>query len=347
MRGVSTAHEMQLQLRHSSDSPQQQQQQHVQADPETPRSYSTEADPYKLSSSFKSPSELASIRSNTSRKRDGCGPVTFNKHATQARKLQKFYEAQNENIERLLTPVDEHVRVAREMQGDNQLKFKIAVHGSFAANLVLAVLQVYGAVSSVSLSLFTTMADALFDPLSNITLMVSNRAVKRVDPRRFPSGKARLETVGNIVFCFIMTAVSWILIVVSVIQLAEPEKEELNEFHLPATLAVSVAFCTKMFLFLYCWALRKQYSQVHILWEDHRNDLLINGFGLLTSVGGSILKWWIDPLGAILISLLISFLWIRTMISEFKLLVGVSADTETLQWITYLGRSMSPLDVHN
>jgi hypothetical protein len=32
-------------------------------------------------------------------------------------------------------------------------------------------------------------------------------------------------------------------------------------------------------LFLYCLALRKKSSQVHILWEDHRNDLFINSFG--------------------------------------------------------------------
>ena len=32
-------------------------------------------------------------------------------------------------------------------------------------------------------------------------------------------------------------------------------------------------------LFIYCFALRHKSSQVRILWEDHRNDLWINGFG--------------------------------------------------------------------
>lgn len=35
----------------------------------------------------------------------------------------------------------------------------------------------------------------------------------------------------------------------------------------------------KFLLFLYCLPLRKQSSQVEVLWEDHRNDLFINGFG--------------------------------------------------------------------
>jgi len=56
--------------------------------------------------------------------------------------------------------------------------------------------------------------------LSNITLILSNRAVNRVDPSKYPSGKARIETAGNIAFCFLMTAVSFILIVQSAVQLA-------------------------------------------------------------------------------------------------------------------------------
>ena len=156
------------------------------------------------------------------------------------------------------------------------------------------------------------MADSIFDPCSNLLLILSHRAVNKVDPNRFPSGKARLENAGNIVFCFLMCAVSLILIVLSIQELATHKAaDELNKFHLPSIIAVAVAFATKLALFLYCWGLRNIYSQVRILWEDHRNDLLINGFGILTSVGGSKLAWWLDPAGAIILSLLILGLWSR------------------------------------
>ena len=306
----------------------------------TPPSYTLENDPYQLSARLKTDVEIDQIRANTSRKRDGFGPITINKEATKAKKLKGFYENQNENIQRLLRPVDEHVRLAREFDGDNHLKFLIAVHGSFAANVILAALQLYAAISSGSLSLFTTMADALFDPMSNITLIICARAVKRVDPRQYPSGKARIETAGNIVFCFLMTAVSFILIVLSIQEIAlgvkNKSKPDTSKFHLPSVIAVGIAFCTKLALFCYCWALRNSYSQIRILWQDHRNDLFINGFGLLTSVGGSKLRWWIDPAGAIVLSTLISFLWLKTAYSEFQLLIGVTADTQMQQWITYI-----------
>lgn len=57
---------------------------------------------------------------------------------------------------------------------------------------------------------------------SNLTLILCNRAVNRVDPSKYPSGKARIETAGNIAFCFLMTAVSWILIVQSIVELVTP-----------------------------------------------------------------------------------------------------------------------------
>jgi hypothetical protein len=74
----------------------------------------------------------------------------------------------------------------------------------------------------------------------------------------------------------------------------------------------------KLILFLYCWGLRHKSSQVHVLWEDHRNDLFINGFGacflldiclgiesacagILMSAGGSKLAWWLDATGAIIV----------------------------------------------
>ena len=300
-------------------------------------------DPYSLRSGLKSVEEIDTIRANTSKKRSsGCAPKP--KDAFRAWKIEKFYEAQNERIEKLLKPVDEHVRLAKEEQGSDALQFKIAVHGSFIANIILAGLQVYGATSSGSLSLFTTMADAIFDPMSNLTLILCNRAVKRVDPRRFPSGKARIETSGNIAFCFLMTAVSFILIVLSAMELAgDNQGEATGNFHLPSVIAVGIAFATKLGLFAYCWALRNKYSQIRILWEDHRNDLFINGFGLMTSVLGSKLRWWLDPMGAIILSVLISFLWLRTAYSEFQLLIGVSADTSFLQHITYISMTHSPL----
>ncbi|KAK8001456.1 cation diffusion facilitator 1 [Apiospora marii] len=315
------------------------------------RRYS-DSDPYNLQSAYKTDAQLDEIKANTSRKRAaapgeknsalrGCVP---GRNLLHAHKVQSFYKTQNETIERLLKSVEEHRAEAKQEQGDDHLRFQIAVWGSFLANVMLAVLQLYGAISSGSLSLFTTMADSIFDPLSNVTLILSHRAVKRVDPDRFPSGKARLETVGNIAFCFLMMAVSFILIAFSIQQLVTKDigNGDTNHFHLPSVIAVVIAFSTKLCLFFYCWGIKDKYSQVDILWQDHRNDLFVNGFGILTSVGGAKLVWWLDPMGAIILSVLISCIWLRTAFQEFLLLVGVVASVEMQQLITYVCLTHSP-----
>lgn len=121
-------------------------------------------DPFKLRDSLKNIADVKQARANMKVKRI-CLPVSAGKELAKSHKIIAFYENQNDKIERLLKPVDDHVREAKEEQGADALQYKIAVNGSFAANILLAILQVYGAVSSGSLSLFTTMADAIFDPL--------------------------------------------------------------------------------------------------------------------------------------------------------------------------------------
>ncbi|UKZ83703.1 hypothetical protein TrVFT333_011512 [Trichoderma virens FT-333] len=295
---------------------------------------SAESDPYGLSFSYKTDSDLEQIKANSSRKRDSAKGDKKYAPKSDHRKVRGFYENQNATIERMLKSVEDHREEARIEQGEDKLKFKIAIYGSLAANIVLTALQLYAAITSGSLSLFTTMADAIFDPLSTLALILSNRAIRSVDPRRFPAGKARLETVGNIVFCFLMSAVALIIIAFSAKELASGDGEK--NFHLPSVISVCAAFATKFCLFLYCWSLKDKYSQVNILWQDHRNDLLVNGFGILTSVGGAKLEWWIDPMGAILLSLFTSGIWLYTAFNEFLLLVGVVAPLDMQQLITYV-----------
>ncbi|KAK3987715.1 cation efflux family protein [Cladorrhinum sp. PSN332] len=312
-------------------------------------------DPFGLLSAYKEPdalkqSELAAkgrMGPGAARGwRITCGwPCFIRSHLAgswHARRVRHFYENQNATIERLLQTVEEHQVRARTEAAAEALRFKIAVYGSLAANIVLSGVQLFAAVTSGSLSLITTMADAVFDPLSNVILIAANRATHSVNPRRFPSGRARLETVGNIVFCFLMLAVSFVLIAFSVRDIAERSAlGGVREFHLSAVIAAITSFITKFCLFLSCFTLRNRYKQVHIVWQDHRNDLLINGFGILTSVGGAKVAWWIDPAGAIVLSISIAVLWCRTAFAEFMLVVGVAASAETQQFITYVSLTHS------
>jgi hypothetical protein len=75
------------------------------------------------------------------------------------RKLKKFYNGQNELIDKFLQSGDEERLAVLDMKL-NGPKIKIAIYGSSAVNFCLFVIQLYAAISTGSLALFATAADA-------------------------------------------------------------------------------------------------------------------------------------------------------------------------------------------
>jgi divalent metal cation (Fe/Co/Zn/Cd) transporter len=73
-----------------------------------------------------------------------------------------------------------------------------------------------------------------------------------------------------------------------------------------------------------------------VFFLDHRNDIVINSFGLIMSVVGSRLVWFLDPIGAILIALLILCSWMSTAYEQVWLLVGKGAPREFISKVLYV-----------
>lgn len=143
-------------------------------------------DPYRLSSALKSPAEISALSDTksthhripfherilpnyTHRRRrssvSGTPSPTAAAHpgpTVDVKGLKAFYERQNNYIQYVLKSVDDHRNEARDEMGDTRLRAAIAIQGSFIANLVLAGLQMYAAVSSGSLSLFASELSSCF-----------------------------------------------------------------------------------------------------------------------------------------------------------------------------------------
>ncbi|EIW72087.1 hypothetical protein TREMEDRAFT_66707 [Tremella mesenterica DSM 1558] len=259
------------------------------------------------------------------------------KHRKKGKKLANFYQNQNDHITTVLKPLDILSAEGEQDIKDNALKVRIAINVSFAANIVLAGLQLYAAISSLSLALFASCIDAVFDPLANLILWLAHRASKNAEEKKWPASGSRFETI----YGSIMGGVNVILIVESIQEFITHSGDELQQFHLPSIIAVGIAFVTKLALFLYCYAIRSSSSQVQVLWEDHRNDLLTNGFGILTAAGGAKLAWWIDPMGATIIAVCIIAVWTRTVYEQFTFLGGITAPPEYQNLVTYQAMTFS------
>ncbi|KAI9357314.1 cation efflux family-domain-containing protein [Zopfochytrium polystomum] len=277
-------------------------------------------DPLRLRTAKKSDEELR-ILSNSKKNRN----------------LVRFYERQNEFIDELLSPVDSVVDEEEEARG--LVKLQIALYGSLGANIMLLVLQLVAALTSGSLSLFATMADAFMDLASSLVLVFTGAASKKKNLHKYPTGKRRFETAGIIVFSCLMGALSLELIIEGARSLAGGSSSvDLSPISLSC---IGAAIVVKAFLYFYCVAL-SNYRSAQILALDHRNDIVLNGVGIALSVMGQYIRWWIDPMGAIIIAAWILRSWSATAFEHIQMVIGKGADPAFLSRLTYIAMTHSP-----
>ncbi|KAF2655690.1 hypothetical protein K491DRAFT_778516 [Lophiostoma macrostomum CBS 122681] len=255
-------------------------------------------------------------------------------HPTANKKhMKKFYTRQNALIDQFLQSGDEE-RLAALDTIENGPKVKFAVNASFAVNFCLFIIQMYAAISTGSLSLFATAADAFMDLVSSIVMLVTSRMASRPSVYKYPVGRTRIETIGIIMFCCLMTTVAIQLIIESGRSLGSGGSES-DELHIIPIIFVAVAIFCKGSLCAFCFLYRR-YPSVHVFFVDHRNDIIVNAFGLAMSIVGSRVVWYLDPIGAILIGLLILVSWAANAFEHVWLLVGKGAPQEYISKLIYL-----------
>ena len=88
-------------------------------------------------------------------------------------------------------------------------------------------------------------------------------------------------------------------------------------------------------MMIYCLFYRR-FPAVQIFYIDHRNDIVVNIFGLIMSIVGDRFVWYLDPIGAILIALLILFSWVTNAFEHVWLLVGKAAPREFVSKLIYM-----------
>ncbi|EPE25328.1 hypothetical protein GLAREA_01240 [Glarea lozoyensis ATCC 20868] len=266
---------------------------------------------------------------------DSSQPTTSNLTRRKGKKVKRYYNRQNALIDAYLGSHDEEqLEVEDTLKNGGKVKF--AVNASFVVNFFLFIIQMYAAISTGSLSLFATAADAFMDLVSSIVMLITSRLAAKPNIQKFPVGRKRVETVGIILFCALMTTVSIQLIIESVRSLVRGPSDA-EELHIIPIVFVSVAIFSKGTLFVYCFILRR-YPAARIFMIDHRNDIAVNLFGLIMSIVGTRFAkvWFLDPTGAICIAVLILYSWSSTAFEHMWYLVGKSAPREFLNKLVYV-----------
>ncbi|KHN95946.1 cation diffusion facilitator 1 [Metarhizium album ARSEF 1941] len=270
----------------------------------------------------------------TSARLDDVDKEVTSRYARRNRKrVKSFYASQNELIDQYLGVGDEE-QLAAEEEARVRPKIKFAVYASFTVNLCLFIIQMYAATSTGSLSLFATAADAFMDLVSSCVMLVTSKLARRPSIYKYPVGRTRIEPIGIIVFCALMATVAIQLLIESARSLAAGHRDAHPLQVVPLSL-VGVAIFMKSSMMVYCFFYRR-FPSVHVFFVDHRNDIVVNVFGLVMSIVGDKFVWYLDPIGAICIAILILFSWAANAFEQVWLLAGKSAPKAYVSKLIYV-----------
>lgn len=237
-----------------------------------------------------------------------------------------------ESIEPFL-PQDE-----RERRQAERKKAGWAVNINVIANILLLTAKIVAVFFSSSLSLIASTVDSALDLLCTLIVWTTTKLVeKRISALnyRFPIGRRRLEPIGILVFSVIMV-VSFLQVLQESVKKLLPDASR-EAATLPATAvgAMGATILVKGIIGLIC--MRFQTSQVQALVQDCKTDVYFNTLSLaFPFIGHQAGVWWLDPVGAGLLSLYIIYDWAETCLGQVARLTGVQADNRIMKKVLFM-----------
>ncbi|ODQ63156.1 hypothetical protein NADFUDRAFT_63217 [Nadsonia fulvescens var. elongata DSM 6958] len=213
-----------------------------------------------------------------------------------------------------------------------------AIYVNFIINIILLGGKVVVTLLTSSLSIMASLVDSVLDLMSTVIIWFSTRLVEKRDWKTkiiYPVGRNRLEPIGVLIFS--------IIIIFSFLQVAKSSLEKLLTSDPVETIQIGWASLLIMMftilskLFCYLWCKTIESSAVAALAQDAMTDIVFNSFSIIFPVVGHFFEiWWLDPLGALLLSFYIIWTWSETALEHINNLTGAQATTLERQPLLYL-----------
>ncbi|KAK7206044.1 cation efflux family-domain-containing protein [Myxozyma melibiosi] len=282
------------------------------------------------------------------------------------RKLRKFYQEQNElidrysEIDRLLDSKipenvlqvygDESVHRHLEVPGnieeeglpllgydpDEERGIRMAILFNFVLNVFLLGGKAAVAVLSNSLSLIASLVDSALDFLSTAIIWTSAKFIQSENSRlkaAFPVGRARLEPIGVLVFSVIMI-VSFIQVLIEAVGRLYAEQQEVS-LGVSTIVIMVMTIVTKAGAWLWCRSVNS--TAVRALAQDAETDVIFNVFSILFPLMALLFHApQLDSIGAIILSAYVIFTWSQTALDHINHLTGAAAKSADRQVVLYL-----------
>ncbi|KAI8089840.1 uncharacterized protein BX664DRAFT_142884 [Halteromyces radiatus] len=246
-------------------------------------------------------------------------PQTFDEETPKASLLQHHQRNDMSTDETAPLLSSSEIQVSGNEKRSPLWIIHLAINLSFVANLGLFATKVFLALFSGSMAILASAFESFLDIVSNAIIFFTVRIIRRKDYYTYPVGKSRMEPLGIIVFAVIITTSFSQVLMSSVQRLTNPEKagEELD-LSIGAMILLFVNIVIKAILWFWC-ARIKGSSSVTALAHDHENDVVFSIASTIFPIVGIWAKMpWLDPVGAIILSLYIIYEWMQILLGKIK-----------------------------
>ncbi|CDW60261.1 Cation efflux family protein [Trichuris trichiura] len=238
-------------------------------------------------------------------------------------KLMRSYGEDKDSIVHFEQNYEKHGETESRKQNESLKKSGVRLAKvTFSVNLILLAVKATAGGLSGSLSVISSVVDSGMDIASGVIIWISSRAIRKRDLRSYPRGRTRLEPLSLVIISFIMGSASVQVIFKSVNALIYDNVKP--DIGITTISIMAATVITKFVLWLVCRFYKD--CNTRILAQDHRNDCISNASAIVCAYLGSHFWSYLDPIGAILISLYLSGSWMITGIRQMRIISGKAAN---------------------
>ncbi|CAB3402242.1 unnamed protein product [Caenorhabditis bovis] len=253
--------------------------------------------------------------------------------------IEKSQNADDSSLDSRQSLLEKHENDKKTEEKANKAAGRLANITLFV-NFSLMIAKITASWLSGSMSIISSMVDSIVDITSGLVLSISTRMIRKRDPYLYPRGRTRLEPLALILISVIMGMASVQLIIQSIkrIQTAYDyythgigEEPTIDVSYTTIGIMLTTIFI-KILLFIVCQKY-KENSSINVLAMDHRNDCISNSVALLCAWIANRYWFYMDSIGAIIVSIYILYTWIKTGMRHIVMLSGKSADPDFINRI--------------
>lgn len=216
----------------------------------------------------------------------------------------------------------------------------LAIMVNFFINFLLMIGKVVISLITNSLSVVASLVDSILDFLSTFIVFIANRLSNTKNWQTqiaYPIGRAKLEPLGVLIFS--------VIIIISFFQVGLESFKKLfldpepNKVPVQIGLDAVAIMLVTVFAKVCCWwwCSMSTSSSVQALAQDAVTDIVFNTISLIMPTAGYLLNiWWLDPLGAFLLSIYVIASWSVTAFEHIDNLTGAVANPEDYKVVLYL-----------